>query len=63
MLNFQVDGMSCDQLSRAVTAAIRQVASQARVGGRSGFRPGDMGDTGARRPSRRPSAAPAMKFK
>jgi len=31
MLNFQVDGMSCDHCRRAVTAAIRQVAPQARV--------------------------------
>ena len=31
MLNFQVEGMSCDHCRSAVTAAIRRVAPQARV--------------------------------
>ena len=32
MMNFQVEGMSCEHCRSAVTAAIRKVAPQARVG-------------------------------
>lgn len=31
MMNFQVEGMSCDHCRSAVTAAIRKLAPQARV--------------------------------
>jgi copper chaperone len=31
MMNFQVEGMSCDHCRSAVTAAIRKVTPQARV--------------------------------
>jgi len=60
MLNFQVDGMSCDHCRRAVTAAFDRW--RPKPGSRSIWIPaGDSGGYRRREALRRPSAAPAMK--
>jgi len=63
MLNFQVDGMSCDHCRRAVTAAFDRCRPQARVEVDLDSGQVTVGIQAPGRPSRRPSAAPGYEIK